>query len=49
MLEGGVLRIIFERKRNKIITNSRKFHIEELHNMHPSPYTIRIIKIRSMR
>jgi hypothetical protein len=49
MLEDGVLRIIFDPKRNKIITDWRKFHIEELHNMHSSPNTIRIIKLRSTR
>jgi hypothetical protein len=41
MLVDGVLRIIFEPKGNKTVRDWREFRIEELHNIHSSPKSIR--------
>jgi hypothetical protein len=49
VFENRVLRGIFGPKRDEVIGGWRKLHNEELHNMHPSPSIIRMIKSRRMR
>jgi hypothetical protein len=49
MFESRALRRIFQPKRDEVTGDWRKLHIEELHNLYPSPSTIRMIKARSMR
>jgi hypothetical protein len=49
VFENRVLRRMFEPKRDKVTGGWRKLHIEELHNLYPSPTIIRIIKSRRMR
>jgi hypothetical protein len=44
-----VLRKILGPKRDEVIRGCRKLHNEELHNLHPSPSIIRMIKSRRMR
>jgi hypothetical protein len=46
MFENRVLRRIFEPKRDEVTGEWRKLHIEELHDLFPSPSIIRIIKSR---
>jgi hypothetical protein len=46
--ENRVLRI-FGRKRDEVIGSWRKLHNEELHNLHPSPGVIRMMKSKRMR
>jgi hypothetical protein len=41
--------IIFWPKRVEVMGSWRKLHNEELHNLHSSPYMIRMIKSRRMR
>jgi hypothetical protein len=47
MFENRVLRRISGPKREKVTGGCRKLH--ELHNLHSSPSTIRMIKSRRMR
>jgi hypothetical protein len=49
VFENRVLRRIFGSKRNEVTGGWRKLHNEELHNLYPSPNTIRMIKSRRMR
>jgi hypothetical protein len=44
IFENRVLRAIFVTKRDEIKGGWRKFHSEELHNLHSSPNTIRMIR-----
>jgi hypothetical protein len=44
-----VLKQIFGTKRDEMVGGWRKLHNEELHNLYPSPKTIRMIKLRRMR
>jgi hypothetical protein len=46
VFEDRMLRRIFGLKRDKIIGGWKKLHNEELHNLHSSPYKIRVIKSR---
>jgi hypothetical protein len=48
VLQNKVLRRIFGAKKNEVIGGWRKLHNEELHNLHCSPSTIRMIKSRRM-
>jgi hypothetical protein len=43
VFENRVLRRIFGPKRDEVIGGWRKLHIEELHNLYPSPSIIRMI------
>jgi hypothetical protein len=49
--ENGVLRRVFEPKRDEVVGGWRKLHNEELYNLYSSPSTrlIRIIKSKRMR
>jgi hypothetical protein len=47
--ENTALRRQFGPKREEVEEEWRKLHNEELHNVHFSPNTIRVIKSRSMR
>jgi hypothetical protein len=49
VFENRVLRRIFGPDRDGVTGGWRKLHNEELHNLHSSPSTIRIIKWRRMR
>jgi hypothetical protein len=49
VFENRVLRRIFCLKRDEVTGDSRKLHIEELHNLYSSPNIIRMIKARRMR
>jgi hypothetical protein len=49
VFENGVLRRIFEPKRDEVTGEWRKLHNEELHNLYSSPNTVRVIKLRRMR
>jgi hypothetical protein len=49
VFENRVLRRIFGPKRNVVTGGWRKLHNEELHNLHPSPSIVRMIKSRRMR
>jgi hypothetical protein len=49
VFENGVLRRIFELKRNEVTGGWRKLHNEELHNLYSSPSKIRMIKSRRVR
>jgi hypothetical protein len=49
VFENGVLRRIFEPKRDGVTGGWRKLHNEELHNLYSSPSIVRIIKSRRMR
>jgi hypothetical protein len=42
VFQNGVLRRIFEPRRNEIIGGWRKLHDDELHNLYSSPNIIRI-------
>jgi hypothetical protein len=44
VLENRVLRRIFEPKRDEVTGESRKLHIEVLHNLYSSPDIIRKVK-----
>jgi hypothetical protein len=44
VFENGVLRRIFQQKRDEVIGDWRKLHNEQLHNLSTSPSIIRIIK-----
>jgi hypothetical protein len=46
---NGVLRRIFEPKRNEMTGGWRELHNEELHNLYSSPDIIGMIKSRRMR
>jgi hypothetical protein len=49
VFENRVLRSIFGPKRDEVMTEWRKLHNEELHNLYSSPDIIRQIKSRRMR
>jgi hypothetical protein len=49
VFENRVLRRIFGPKRDEVTGEWGKLHNEELHDLYPSPSTIRIIKARRMR
>jgi hypothetical protein len=49
VFENTVLRRIFGPKRDEVTGGWRKLHNEELHNLYPSPITIRTIKSRATR
>jgi hypothetical protein len=49
VFENRVLRSIFGLKRDELMGGWRKVHNEELHNLYPSPSTIRMTKSRRMR
>jgi hypothetical protein len=48
-LRTGVLRRMFEPKRDEVTGGWRKLHNEKLHNLYSSPSIIRMIKSRRMR
>jgi hypothetical protein len=49
VFENRVLRSMFGQKRVEPIGGWRKVHNEELHNLYPSPHTVRFITSRRMR
>jgi hypothetical protein len=49
VFENRDLRRIFGSKRDEVMGEWRKFHKEELHNLHSSPDIIRQVKSRRMR
>jgi hypothetical protein len=49
VLENGILRRIFGPKRDEVIGEWRKLHIEELNDLYSSPNIIRVIKLRKKR
>jgi hypothetical protein len=49
VFENWVLRRIFGLKKDEVTGGSRKLHNEELHNLHPSPSVIRMMKARRIR
>jgi hypothetical protein len=44
VFENWVLRTIFGPKKDEVPGSWRKLHHEELHNLHPLPHTIAMIK-----
>jgi hypothetical protein len=46
VFENGVLRKIFDPKRDKVSGGWRKLHNEELHDLYSSPNIIRVIRPR---
>jgi hypothetical protein len=49
VFENRVLRRIFGPKRDEVTGEWRKFHNEELHNLHSSPDIIRQVKSSRIR
>jgi hypothetical protein len=49
VFENGVLRRIFEWKRDEVVGSLRKLHNKELHNLYSSPSIIRMMKSRRMK
>jgi hypothetical protein len=49
VFENGVLRRIFEPKRDEVTGGWRKLHNEELHGLYSSPSIIKVMKARRMR
>jgi hypothetical protein len=49
VFENRVLRRIFGPKGDEVTGGWRKLYNEELHKLYSSPYTIRMIKSRTMR
>ena len=49
LFENRVLRRIFRPKRDEVMGEWRKLHIEELNDLYCLPDTVRVIKSRRMR
>ena len=49
MFENGVLRRIFDLRRDEVTGEWRRLHKEELNDLHSSPNIVRVIKSRRMR
>jgi len=49
VMENGVLRRIFGRKRDEVTGEWRKLYIEKLNDLYSSPNNIRVIKSRRKR
>jgi len=49
VFENRELRRVFGLKRDEVTGEWRKLHYEELNNLHSSPNTVRVIKLRRMR
>jgi hypothetical protein len=49
VFENRVLREIFGLKRDEVTGEWRKFHNEQLNDLHSSPNNVRVIKSRRMR
>jgi hypothetical protein len=49
MFQNKTLTRTFAHKRNRVTVDSRELHSEELHNLHSSPNSIRVIKSGRMR
>jgi hypothetical protein len=46
VFENRVLKKIFGPRRDEVTWEWRKLHNEELHDLYPSPYIVRVIKSR---
>jgi hypothetical protein len=49
VFENRMLRRTFGPKRDEVTGGWRKFHNQELHNLHSSPNNIKVIKSKRMR
>jgi hypothetical protein len=49
MYENSVLRRIFGPKREEVVGGRRRLHNEELHNLHVSSNSIRVMKSKRVR
>jgi hypothetical protein len=48
VFENRVLRRIFGPKRVEVVGGCRRLHNEEFHNLYPSSYVVKVIKLRRM-